>query len=544
MTKKQYQTIVVGGGIAGLTAAAFVAKAGQSVALFEKQDKVGGLIQTFQRNGVYFDGGLRSMENSGILFPMLRALDIEIDFVKSKTSIGVADSVIVIENEESIEDYQAFLIKEFPNDIQDIKKIIWEIRKSMKHMDVLYGIDNPSFMDLKNDKIYVRKVLLPWMFKFLMTIRKINKLEEPVDEYLQRFTKNQALIDVIGQHFFQKTPASFALSYFSLYLDYHYPKGGTATVIYALADYIKENGGVIQTSTSIAEHNPEQKFVIDDKGNQIYYEHLIWAADLNQLYKRIPTNTINNKKLVRKIEDKINYYKDLRGGDSVYSVYTTVDLEPEYFAERCTGHFFYTPSKKGLSAVEKTGLNEFMSTEIVDPNNIKLKEKLIAYLKEYCDLNTLEIAIPALRDPNMAPKGKTGVVISLLFDYRLTKKINKTGWTAEIKEILELQLIKILDETIYPGFKEKVSHRFSSSPLTIEKLTDSTEGGITGWAFTNPYMPVVNKMLSVAKSVNTVLPNVYQAGQWSYSPAGMPISVLTGKLAADKVNQNSRKKGR
>ena len=246
--------------------------------------------------------------------------------------------------------------------------------------------------------------------------------------------------------------------------------------------------------------------------------------------------------ILKVAEEKINYYKDLRGGDSVYSVYMTLDLEPEYFSEKCTGHFFYTPSKKGLSAVDKTAVNEFLAKKTVDPNDTELKEKLINYLKEYCDFNTLEIAIPALRDPAMAPKGKTGVVVMLLYDYLVAKKIDDAGWTAEIKEILEQQLIKILDETIFPGFKEKVSHRFSSSPLTIEKLTESTEGGITGWAFTNPYMPVVNKMLSVAKSVNTILPNVYQAGQWSFSPAGMPISVLTGKLAADKVIKNSRKK--
>jgi len=135
MDDKKYDTIIVGGGIAGLTAAAFLAKAGQAVTLFEKQDKVGGLIQTFGRNGVYFDGGLRSMENSGILFPMLRALGIEIDFVKSKTSIGIADLVMVIENEESIDDYQAFLIKEFPNDAEDIKKIIREIRVHEKPGD-------------------------------------------------------------------------------------------------------------------------------------------------------------------------------------------------------------------------------------------------------------------------------------------------------------------------------------------------------------------------------------------------------------------------
>jgi len=537
-----YDTIVVGGGIAGLTAAAYIAKSGQSLALFEKQDKVGGLIQTFERNNVYFDGGLRSMENSGTLFPMLRQLGIEIDWVKSKTSIGVADSVIVLENHESIEEYEAFLIKEFPENEDDIKQIVKEVRKSMDYMDVLYGIDNPTFMDLKKDKEYVRNELLPWMFRFLLAIRKIKRLKEPVDEYLQRFTKNQALIDVIGQHFFQKTPASFALSYFSLYLDYYYPKGGTATPIYKLADYIRDNGGVIQTSTSIVTHNPEKKCVIDNQGTQYFYDHIIWAADLNQLYQRIPTNQVNDKKLIRKIEEKKNYLKDLRGGDSVFSVYMTVELEPEYFSDKCTGHFFYTPSKKGLSAVNNSMFNEFLAMPRVDTNDTKLKQKLISYLNEYCDLNTLEIAIPVLRDADMAPKGKSGLIVSLLFDYQLAKKIDLAGWTAEIKVALEQRFIKILDESIFPELKEKVSHCFSSSPLTIENLTDSTEGGITGWAFTNPYMPVVNKMLTIAKSVNTIFPSVYQAGQWVYSPSGMPISVLTGKLAADKVIKRSRRK--
>ncbi|HEY6915654.1 MAG TPA: oleate hydratase, partial [Paludibacter sp.] len=85
----KYDAIVVGGGIAGLTAAAYLARAGQSVVLFEKQSKVGGLVQTFQREGIYFDGGLRSIENSGIVFPMLKQLGIDIEFLKSSISIGI-----------------------------------------------------------------------------------------------------------------------------------------------------------------------------------------------------------------------------------------------------------------------------------------------------------------------------------------------------------------------------------------------------------------------------------------------------------------------
>jgi protoporphyrinogen oxidase len=40
---------------------AYLAWRGQSVALYEKQSKIGGLMQTFKRNSVYFDAGLRSI---------------------------------------------------------------------------------------------------------------------------------------------------------------------------------------------------------------------------------------------------------------------------------------------------------------------------------------------------------------------------------------------------------------------------------------------------------------------------------------------------
>ncbi|MBK6902932.1 MAG: FAD-dependent oxidoreductase [Saprospirales bacterium] len=49
----KYNTVIVGGGIAGLTAAAYISRAGRSVVVFEKQPKAGGLVQTFSRNHVF-----------------------------------------------------------------------------------------------------------------------------------------------------------------------------------------------------------------------------------------------------------------------------------------------------------------------------------------------------------------------------------------------------------------------------------------------------------------------------------------------------------
>ena len=52
---KKYDTIVIGGGIAGLSSAAYLAKAGKKVAVFEQHKKPGGYYTSFTRKGVIFD---------------------------------------------------------------------------------------------------------------------------------------------------------------------------------------------------------------------------------------------------------------------------------------------------------------------------------------------------------------------------------------------------------------------------------------------------------------------------------------------------------
>ena len=157
------------------------------------------------------------------------------------------------------------------------------------------------------------------------------------------------------------------------------------------------------------------------------------------------------------------------------------------------------------------------------------------WIQTYLKLTTYEISIPVLRDGSLAPKDKTGLIISTLFDYTLTNHIKQLGWYEEFKRFCEETILDVLSDTIYPELKQKTFATFSSTPITIEQVTGSSDGAITGWAFTNSSIPVVHEMKKIAKSIETELPDIYQIGQWSYSPSGMPISILTGKLAADRV---------
>lgn len=534
MPEKTYSTIIVGGGVAGLTAAAYLTRVGQKVLLIEKNKECGGLVNSIRRDGFHFDTGVRALEDAGIIFPMLKDLGIELEFVKSPVSLGIENEIIHIENINSLDEYKALLTKFYPESVNEIDDVLRSIRKIMKYMDVLYGIENPVFKDLKHDRDFIFRKLLPWLPKFIFTVGKINRMNTPVEEYLETFVKNTSLRDNISQHFFKNTPVFFAMSYFSLYLDYSYPKGGVGKLSDALKSKILEGGGEIKTETTINNVTADKCIVTDQNNISYKYDNLIWAADLKTLYK-----ITDIEGLLPKIKTLFGESKSLmlrnRGGDSVFSLFLEVDEPLGSFRKIANGHFFYTPSKIGLGETHKKELNYLLTNfEIIG------KEQILTWLDKFTGLNTYEISIPSLKDPDLAPQGKTGIIISFLAEYDLFSLIQKAGWLTEFITELENRVIRVISDSVYPMLKDKIIAHFSFTPLSIESRVGSSEGAITGWSFQRN-MPVINKIQNSDRSVLTPIPSIFQAGQWAYSPAGVPMSILTGKLAADKALKQIRK---
>jgi phytoene dehydrogenase-like protein len=533
MIKSAYDTIIVGGGVAGLTSAAYLARSGQKVLLIEKNREPGGLVNSFSRNGFHFDAGVRALENAGIILPMLKDLNIELEMVKSPVSLGIENEVLHIESLDSLSKYRVLLNGFYPECDKEIHKVVKTIRQIMKHMDVLYGIENPVFKNLKRDTSYIFRKLLPWLPRFLFTIGKINRMQMPVEDYLNAVVKNPSLRDIISQHFFKNTPTFFALSYFSLYLDYFYPKGGVGKLAEALVDKIICLGGEINTGTIVNRVIPSEKLVIDDKGHRFYYMNLIWAADLKTLYniteaENLPDNIRGRYKKV-KAKTLMN-----KGGESVFTLFLEVDEPLESFEKIANGHFFYTPSRQGLGETHRKELSLLLSnfTQID-------KSEILAWLDKFLLLNTYEISIPGLKDKELAPPGNTGMIISFLADYQLFKMIQDAGWLEEFNSEIENRLLKVISDSVFPMLKQKVINRFSFSPISIQNRISSSEGAIVGWEFQKE-MPVVNKIQFADRSVRTPIPSIFQAGQWAYSPAGVPMSILTGKLAANEILKSKR----
>jgi len=84
--------------------------------VLEKHATSGGLVNSFVRDGFLFDGGIRAVENAGMVKPMLKEL--------------------------------------YPESTADVDMVIAVIAKFDVYMQVLFCSDSPFFKDAKRDIRY------------------------------------------------------------------------------------------------------------------------------------------------------------------------------------------------------------------------------------------------------------------------------------------------------------------------------------------------------------------------------------------------------
>jgi protoporphyrinogen oxidase len=75
---KKYDVAIIGGGLSGLAASIYLAKAGKAVAVLEKSDRLGGRAGTVHKNGALFNLGGHALYRGGEAFSILRELGVEV----------------------------------------------------------------------------------------------------------------------------------------------------------------------------------------------------------------------------------------------------------------------------------------------------------------------------------------------------------------------------------------------------------------------------------------------------------------------------------
>ena len=143
--EEKYDTIVIGSGIGGLTAAALLAKEGEKVLVLERHYTAGGFTHVFTRKGYEWDVGIHYI---GEVQRPNSAIKKIFDYVTNGklewADMGEVYDRIIIGNKtydfvKGVDNFQKQLFEYFPGEKEAIKEYVEIIFLSNKSMGKFYG---------------------------------------------------------------------------------------------------------------------------------------------------------------------------------------------------------------------------------------------------------------------------------------------------------------------------------------------------------------------------------------------------------------------
>ena len=126
-------------------------------------------------------------------------------------------------------------------------------------------------------------------------------------------------------------------------------------------------------------------------------------------------------------------------------------------------------------------------------------------------------------DPTMAPEGKTVVTSMIESNYAYWKELRKdqAKYKAEKEQVARFVIAEL--EKRFPGVKDKVEMIDVSTPVSFERYTGNWQGCYEG------FMPTPKTLRLQMKKTLPGLDNFYMVGQWVSPGGGLPSGVMTGR---------------
>lgn len=507
--RDDYDVIVIGAGLAGLTAAAFLVRGGARVLVCEQSHQVGGLFNSFWRQGYLFDGGIKAVENSAILLPTLSLLGLldQVALQPSPVAIIADGHVQPVRGLADIEQHFGLLKSLFPDQQAGLQRVLDDVRAVYRVLDAVLTFPIPFMLPAGSGSAAQKD----WMRRNGSVLARLphvaGLMRGELRPYLSRRLTDQSLVNLLAQVFPEGTSVFFGLGYWRMFLDYYYPRDGIQAIPQALAGAITDAGGEILLQARV-----EQVLLKGGRatGVRLAYDdvyragHVVAACDLRQALTRLCPEAVLPAKLAAGLDRA-------EVSHSAFNLFLGLNLPPEELATEGCDHVFYLPDREGIT----------------DADRIE-REDYFARVPQ-------EISIPCLHRPHLAPPGKTGLVVSAMTSWRYGG-----GWGgapahyAALKERCAGQMLASLERQ-YPGLSDRIEFSFSATPRSIETRTSNAEGAIMGWSYRRGRGLTRGSLLRMREIVLTPVPGLLTAGHWSFSPGGSPIAALTGKLAAEHI---------
>ncbi len=481
---------IIGSGFSGLSAAAYAAKAGNEVHVFEKHNQPGGRARQFcTEQGFLFDMGPSWYWMPDIIEGFFADFGFKTTDFFELVSLNPQFEMIFSDNNLQIPENMEALKELFE---QTEKGAGLQLEKFMKSAKYKYEVGMQDFVNKPCHNW--SEFISPKIAKSAMKLDLLTNFRSYVGRYFkdnQLRTLMEFPVIFLGASP-KNIPALYSLMNYGGYaLGTYYPKGGFYQLVLAMQNVAEKQGAVFHFN-----HNVERIVSNDDKvssliinGERHHFDAIIASSDYHH------TETLLNKEHRNYAED---YWQSRTFAPSSLIFYLGVNQE--------------IPNLKHHTLFFENDLDQHIECIYEEK---KWPEKPLFYA-----------CCPSKTDTKVAPEGKENLFLLM----PLAIGINDDESTRE-KYLLEM-LTRIEKHTGIANLYSKIEYKKSYCVSDFISDYNAYGGNAYGLANTLGQTGVLKPKIK-----NKKLKNLFYTGQLTVPGPGVPPSIISGKIVANELNK-------
>jgi len=489
---QNYDVIIIGAGMGGLSAANFLAKHGKKVLVVEKHDKPGGYLTSFIRKEFLFDSAVFHLNDIGENQTISSFLEyfggkIEVEKVKYNFRVFIGNEEYSFSSLSIINDLKRL----FPNQKEALERFFNMSEKMITEMTSQGPPKAPYEMSLL-EKLRFGFSSLKTMPNFLKYGRK-NGIKIITD-----FLPNEKLASLIYSYY--PIPELLFMGHAFGWLNLlknenYYPKGGMQLIPNTFVETLQTNGGKILLSTEVAKIMIENGEAIGIKckdGKQFSSKIVISNAPIHHTINTLLKNDDSLNKLRKEIKKKDLF-------TSVMFLFLGIDKKYDFSKQNF------------ITILDEDTLKR--STKQLAPQNCPI---LFIPLPKTEEQENTSVIVGAFLPYEYSNNWQTGNTKTRDENYRKCKK--------EVEKIILNRITNKLGEE----FKSAILYTNAATPLTFERYTYNEKGAIMGWQYDA-------KNYGKFLPHKTTISNLYLVGHWTFPGGGIPGAVAGGYYLAKEI---------
>ena len=476
--------IIIGAGIAGLTAGVYAQRNGYKCHIYEMHSLPGGLMTAWKRKGYTIDGCIHWLTGSSPKSSYYHLWE-EIGLIQD-CKIYDPEVFAVYEGRDGqvlnfyadIDRLETHMLDIGPEDSKLIREFCAAARSMVGFNPPVSG--SGGFMQ----NLLGTLTTLPKLILLLPKLRKWGGMS--LGEFARQF-KNPFLSEVFNDLWMPEMSA-LAMIFTMAWLHDKtagYPIGGSLPMALAVEKRYKDLGGEIHYGSRVEKILVENDRAVGVRlanGTEHRADYVISAADGHAtIFDMLEGHYVDDK--IRKIYDEYKLFPPI--------LLIGLGVKRTF------------PELPGATGGIIFPLNQ--PIHIADE-----------------DVEHLELMVYNF-DPTLAPEGKTVLTVMISTSYSYWKELaeDRERYDAE-RERIGIETINRLDQS-FPGFASQIEMADVATPVTFEHYTGNWQASFEG------FLPTPETFMASIPKTLPGLENFYMAGQWVQAGGGLPSGLATGR---------------